>query len=76
MEPWNAEKFKNRRIAIVMRQVSEKGEGASRTIVAIARDENANSVTPLVAEVRRTKHRVMDRQRQWLLQAESKTLHS
>ena len=48
MEPWNAEKFKNRRIAIVMRQVSEKGEGASRTIVAIARDENANSVTPLV----------------------------
>jgi transposase-like protein len=50
MESWNAEKFKNRRIAIVMRQVGEKGEGASRTIVAIARNENANSVTPLVEQ--------------------------
>lgn len=48
IEPWNFDKLKNRRIAIVMRQVGVKGEGASRTIVAIALDESASSVTPLV----------------------------
>lgn len=48
IEPWNREKLKNRRIAVVLRQVGKKGEGASRTIVAVAMNENANSVTPLI----------------------------
>lgn len=37
-----------RRIAVVMRQIGAKGEGAVRTIVAIAKDENADSVVPLI----------------------------
>jgi len=48
MEPWNREKYINRRIAIVLRQCGKKGEGANRTIVAIAMNENAESVIPLV----------------------------
>lgn len=48
IEPWNLEKLKNRRIAVVLRQVGKKGEGASRTIVAVAMNENADSVIPLI----------------------------
>jgi transposase-like protein len=48
IEPWNLEKLKNRRIAVVLRQVGKKGEGANRTIVAITMDENSNSVIPLI----------------------------
>jgi transposase-like protein len=40
--------LKNRRIAVVLRQVGKKGEGANRTIVAITMDENSNSVIPLI----------------------------
>lgn len=46
IEPWNLEKLKKRRIAIVLRQIGEKG--AVRTIVAITKDENENSVIPLI----------------------------
>jgi transposase-like protein len=48
LEPWNIEKLKNRRIAVVMRQVGEKGSGAIRTIVAVTMNENAISVAPLI----------------------------
>lgn len=48
IEPWNLEKLKSRRIAVVLRQVGKKGDGANRTIVAIAMNENANSVIPLI----------------------------
>jgi hypothetical protein len=48
LESWNVKKLKNRRIAIVLRQVGKKGEGANRTIVAIAMDESEKSVIPLI----------------------------
>lgn len=48
MESWNMDKLKNRRIAVVLCQVGEKGEGTTRAIVAVAMNENASSVTPLI----------------------------
>lgn len=48
MEPWNAEKFQNRRIAFVMCQVGANGKGTARTIVEELPDENANSVIPVL----------------------------
>lgn len=47
IEPWNLKKLKNRRIALVMRQIGENGTGATRTIVEVVKGENANSVIPL-----------------------------
>lgn len=52
MEPWNAEKFKNRRIALVIRQMgTPPHKGAVRTIVAVVRRESADEVIPYIGTV-------------------------
>ena len=48
MEPWNRDKLKNRRIAIVLREIGKKGDGANRTIVAVAMSENALNAIPII----------------------------
>lgn len=48
LEPWNRDKLKNRRVAIVMAQIGEKGEGATRSIVGVAMSESAKDVIPLI----------------------------
>lgn len=52
MEPWNAEKLKNRRVALVVRQLSDKPkQGAVRTIVSILNKESAAEVVPLMRRI-------------------------
>lgn len=49
LEPWNQEKFKNRRIVLTMRQLSNvRGQGAERTIVRIIMAEKAQHVLPVI----------------------------
>jgi transposase-like protein len=49
LEPWNQEKFKNRRIVLTMRQLSQvRGQGAERTIVRIVMAEKAQHVLPVI----------------------------
>lgn len=48
MTPWNAAKYKNRRIVIAMRKMSPvKGYGAERTIVAVVPSETRVHVLPV-----------------------------
>lgn len=48
-EHWNQAKFQNRRIVLVMRQLSsEAGKGAERTIVRVVKAENAKNVMPVI----------------------------
>lgn len=59
IEPWNLEKLKNRRVILVMRQVSSTpGLGAERTIVAVVKDESAKSVVPLIRKYVDTSARI------------------
>jgi len=53
MESWNVKKLKNRRIALVMRQIAgERGAGAFRTKVVIVPAETAKHViAPILANV-------------------------
>jgi transposase-like protein len=49
IEPWNLEKLKKRRIVFVLRQLSEQmRQGATRTITAVLRSENKESVIPVI----------------------------
>lgn len=49
LEAWNQKKFKNRRIVLTMRQLSQvPGRGAERTIVRIVMGENAKHVLPVI----------------------------
>lgn len=49
MTPWNAAKFKNRRIVLAMRKMSPiNGYGAERTIVAVVPAETRAHVLPVV----------------------------
>lgn len=49
MAPWNADKFKNRRIVLAMRKMSPvPGYGAERTIVAVVPAETRTHVLPVV----------------------------
>lgn len=49
LESWNQEKLKNRRIVLVMRQVSPvRREGAERTIARIVMAESAKHVLPVI----------------------------
>lgn len=49
LEPWNKKKLKNRRVVLVMRQVSPVGGiGGIRTRVAIVKAETAVAVEPLI----------------------------
>lgn len=48
-EPWNLEKFKNRRIVLTLCQISQTpGVGAERTISRIVRAESAKEVLPII----------------------------
>ncbi len=50
LDPWNAEKFKNRRIILVLRQLFDTGteKGTLRTITAIVPAETKNHVLPII----------------------------
>lgn len=49
MEPWNYEKLKNRRVVIVLRQLSDvPGDGATRSIAVIVRAEDVKSAYPVI----------------------------
>lgn len=49
IEPWNRKKLENRRIVLVLRQLSSsRGEGATRTIVAIIPAEERKHVFPVI----------------------------
>lgn len=49
LEPWNRVKFKNRRIVLVLRQLSLiDGQGAERTIARVVMAEDAKSVLPVI----------------------------
>ena len=52
-EPWNIEKYKNRRIVLAMSQVnlsSHKPKGADRTIIFILEGEKASTILPLIKQ--------------------------
>lgn len=52
IEPWNIKKLKNRRVVLTLRQISTTpGLGATRTIVAVVKDESANSVIPVIRKL-------------------------
>lgn len=49
LEPWNQVKFKNRRIVLVMRQLSQtRGKGAERTIARVIMAENSKNAVPVI----------------------------
>ncbi len=49
LEPWNKKKFKNRRIVLVMRQLSQTpGQGAERTIARVIMAENSKNAVPVI----------------------------
>ena len=48
-EPWNVEKFKNRRIVLVIRKLCESPKsGAERTMAIVVKSENAANVLPVI----------------------------
>jgi transposase-like protein len=51
LEPWNVIKLRNRRIALVIRQLGHPGSGAIRTHVVVVHSENAASVVPAVKAI-------------------------
>lgn len=51
LEPWNQLKFKNRRIVLVMRQLSTvRGKGADRTIARVIMAENSKNAIPVISK--------------------------